>query len=110
MANARYPSPCLVCKRVRNPKACNNKNCEQWQQWFIGRWETVRQQLQQELARLPQAPAGVNIGGRRYATPHQMREFLQDDPCARCPRNNASCTAPCQVRRVWEQAKREVCK
>lgn len=107
MAEIRYPSPCLVCKRVRNPKACNNKNCEEWRQWFTGRWEQTRRQVRAGLDRIPQVPAGVSIGGHRYIPPHRMREYLQIDPCARCS-CYAHCTASCQARRTWDRIRKEV--
>ena len=36
---AKDQSPCLTCTRVRDPYNCGNKNCETWQQWFLGRWK-----------------------------------------------------------------------
>lgn len=108
MAQVRYPSPCLICCRVKDPMSCDNKNCVQWQQWFIGRWEATRKQLLSQLDRLPSPPKGVNIGGRRYILPHQIREYLQYDPCAGCSKRGKDCAASCQLRQDWEQTRNEV--
>ena len=34
-------SPCLNCKRVKNPADCENKNCRDWCNWFYHRWALI---------------------------------------------------------------------
>lgn len=33
--------PCTTCVRVKDPKACENKNCKAWIEWFLRRWEEL---------------------------------------------------------------------
>lgn len=33
--------PCETCTRVKEPKNCENKLCQQWQLWFFERWEEI---------------------------------------------------------------------
>ena len=35
-------SPCLTCTKVQDPKNCENKSCKEWREWFIKRWEKLR--------------------------------------------------------------------
>ena len=39
MANKK---PCDICTRVKDPESCENKNCPQWWEWFVRRWEELR--------------------------------------------------------------------
>lgn len=39
--------PCDTCKRVRDPKDCENKQCKVWQQWFLDRWKEVNNYYRQ---------------------------------------------------------------
>ena len=100
-----YPSPCVGCTRVKDPEACENKNCKPWQQWFIDRWELIRSvpRLQKETAVLQ--PLGVPLGGRYYAPPEQLADYRKNDPCDRCLCPRDLCTSPCPVRRAWEEDK-----
>lgn len=34
--------PCKTCTRVKYPESCDNKSCWEWKQWFIDRWEMMR--------------------------------------------------------------------
>ena len=34
--------PCIDCYKVDDPVNCHRKNCEEWQQWWIERWEAIR--------------------------------------------------------------------
>jgi len=36
----RKENPCLHC-RVGDSKTCDNKQCELWRAWFLGRWENI---------------------------------------------------------------------
>lgn len=40
--------PCKSCTRVKDPENCENKSCKDWQQWFLDRWETMREYLWME--------------------------------------------------------------
>jgi hypothetical protein len=45
----------------------------------------------------------VPLGGERYASPHQVRTYLETDPCSICPCHH--CAVPCPVRKTWEEKK-----
>ena len=34
--------PCLICTKVKDPENCEIKSCQEWQKWFIERWEELR--------------------------------------------------------------------
>ena len=74
-------SPCLTCARVRDPKNCENKNCRDWQAWFIDRWESMREFVRQDMASAKLQECGVPLGGERYASPHRVKAYLETDPC-----------------------------
>ena len=101
------PSPCLCCTRVADPRACDNKNCTQWRLWFLGRWELIHRYPREHMEAVQLKPVGVPVGGRHYAAPHQVKAYLQKDPCATCVCPKDLCTSPCRVRRAWEEAKGE---
>ena len=97
----RLLSPCLTCTRVADPENCTDKTCRAWQAWFLQQWEQSRIRLRQ-LKDLPVKKAGVAIGGRRYAAPHQVRAYLRKDPCGDCLCPAGLCKSPCRKRRVCE--------
>ena len=33
--------PCLTCQRVTAAEDCENKQCRQWANWFLSRWEQI---------------------------------------------------------------------
>ena len=101
-------SPCRSCTRVRDPQNCENKNCRSWQSWFIRRWDQIRTAPRQQVDATRPCAAGVNIGGQHYAMPHQVRQYLQDDPCESCVCPRELCDTPCRVRRIWEKTRNEV--
>lgn len=101
-------SPCQRCTRVRDPEACENKNCQAWQQWFIARWNRMRQMPRQLRQQSQPEPVGVSLGGRHYAAPHQVSHYLHTDPCHSCLCPSDLCVDPCRVRLAWEKAVREV--
>lgn len=35
-------NPCLTCTRVKDPHNCENKNCREWREWFVRKWEELR--------------------------------------------------------------------
>ncbi len=100
-------SPCLTCKRVRDPENCENKNCKQWQQWFVARWELLRQYPRRKKEKAELEPLGVPLGGEHYASPHRVREYLGADPCESCVCPSQLCRVPCRIKQSWEEAKGE---
>ena len=104
----QQPSPCLRCTRVKDPRNCENKNCQDWRRWFICRWEQIRAYPRQAKDNEKLQAVGITLGGRRYAAPHQTRKYLNNDPCqsCRCPRE--LCTSPCPTRRAWDDARKDV--
>lgn len=101
------PSPCLSCTRVKDPRDCENKNCQLWQRWFIARWEAMRKLVRDEMEEAP-APVGVHISGQTYAAPHQVQRYLQTDPCAECLCPRGLCSLPCRLKRNWLEARKDV--
>jgi len=108
MNTYKYPSPCLTCIRVADPRACENKNCKPWRQWFLDRWALIHKYPRQQMEQAELKPAGVNIGGTHYATPHQVQAYLGNDPCKRCVCPKDLCSSPCRVKRAWEESRKEV--
>lgn len=78
-------SPCMACRRVLDPDACENKNCKAWRCWFIARWDRLRQALG---------------AGQVRAT-----GYLDRDPCGGCLCAKDLCVTPCQAKAAWEEAK-----
>lgn len=35
-------SPCKSCTRVKDPRHCSKKDCEDWRTWFITWWKGMR--------------------------------------------------------------------
>lgn len=71
-------SPCVGCRRTADPEGCDNKDCKQWQRWYIARWDHLRQR------------------------------FLRgQDPCESCPCPKELCLEDCQRRRQWLEERRE---
>lgn len=101
----KYPSPCLSCTRVAAPRACENKNCKLWRQWFLDRWDLIHQYPRHQMEQAELKPAGVSVGGHRYSPPHRVREYLDNDPCDGCLCPKDLCTSPCPVKRAWEETK-----
>ena len=101
-------SPCKTCRRVKNPRECENKNCRQWRDWFVKSWDQARMApvLQREKNSI--GPEGVTICGRTYVLPHKIREYLQHSPCDSCPMPRELCTSPCPARRAWDESRKEV--
>lgn len=104
--NNKCLSPCVGCIRVADPENCTDKSCRVWQAWFLQQWEQTRDAVRQ-LKDVPQPKAGVPLGGRRYAAPHQTRSYLRTDPCGECLCPSGLCRTPCRKRLVWEDCIRE---
>lgn len=96
-------SPCLTCRRVRNPDGCENKQCKDWQAWFIDRWEAMRKMIRQQMERAELREDGVQVGGTLYSHPDRVREYLGVNPCDGCLCPKDLCETPCAVRKVWDE-------
>lgn len=108
MQTEKNPSPCLRCTRVADPRNCENKNCQLWRKWFLHRWAQIHNYPRQKMEQVKLEPVGVVLGGKHYAAPHQVQQYLSKDPCQDCLCPKDLCSTPCGVRRAWENAKREV--
>ncbi len=108
MRTNKKPSPCLTCTRVADPRNCENKNCQLWRKWFLGRWEQIHNYPRVKMEQAKMQPVGVNVGGTHYAAPHQVTGYLETDPCEKCLCPKDLCTSACRVRRAWEEARQEV--
>ena len=98
-------SPCLTCTRVKDPQNCENKVCKEWRGWYIEKWEAMRRRIRDEIAGAPAREQGVPLGGQRYASPHQAKEFLDRDPCDGCHCPKDLCALPCWLKAAWAQKK-----
>ena len=101
-------SPCVHCTRVKDPKNCENKLCKDWQAWFIDRWETMRERVRKEMDSAELTESGIPLGGKQYAHPHRVREYLQSDPCDGCPCPKDLCHRPCPVKNAWLEKRGEL--
>lgn len=104
----KYPSPCLTCTRVADPRACDDKSCIPWQKWFLDRWKLIQAFPRKQMDQTKPEPVGVVIGGQHYAAPHQVDAYLQKDPCSDCLCGKEFCRVPCRVKRAWNGARNEV--
>ena len=95
------PSPCESCTRVRDRENCENKNCREWRNWFLKRWELIHRFPRETMEQAELKPVGVKVGGRVYAAPHQVKAYREKDPCKDCLCPRDLCIAPCAVRRQW---------
>lgn len=103
-------SPCLECSRVRDPQACENKLCKDWQAWFIDCWEAMRRNVRAQMEESTTQDIGIPLGGQRYAHPHRMQDYLREDPCNRCLCPKDVCHSPCPARTAWAEKQNEVRK
>lgn len=101
-------SPCTHCTKVQDPRQCENKDCRQWQQWFIEKWNAMRVVPRLDIEKRPREPEGVCIGGKYYALPHRVDSYLTKDPCDSCLCPRDLCVIPCRVRRDWLAAREDV--
>jgi len=44
--------PCTACVRVKDPANCENKSCRDWKEWFLARWEAMREAVRVDLKRM----------------------------------------------------------
>lgn len=101
------PSPCICCTRVKDPRDCENKNCQVWRRWFIARWEALREAAREKMEVAPEK-VGVALDGKTYAAPHQVREYLHKDPCKECLCPKDLCRHPCSLKTNWLKAREDV--
>lgn len=100
-------SPCQMCTRVADPENCENKCCTLWRNWFLSRW-AILHAYPRHLMEKPPEMAGSCIGGVRYAMPHQVRDYLEKDPCQGCRCGADLCRTPCRARQNWAKTRSEV--
>lgn len=100
--------PCNRCVKVPDPHQCENKDCRQWRQWFIDKWDTLRVKPRLEIETRPRESEGVCIGGRYYALPHRVDNYLRNDPCEKCLCPRDLCVLPCRIKRDWLAARQDV--
>lgn len=93
-------SPCLTCTKVPIPSQCENKNCVLWRKWFLRSWENIRSYPRKRMDLAPTKPMGVPLGGRHYAHPHRIREYINSRPCDGCCAKTF-CKSPCKVLTNW---------
>ena len=96
--------PCLHCTRVVCPEACDNKECMPWREWFVDSWDRLRREPRL-LREAHLETDGVVIGGERYALPHRVHGYLDNDPCEKCLCPRDLCRIPCRIERNWLQVK-----
>jgi len=103
----KTPSPCLGCTRVKDPRSCENKNCVPWRNWFLQRWEWIHNYPRVHMESADLKPVGVNIGGKVYAPPHEIKNYANQNPCEKCVCPKDLCAEPCKVRRAWDEFRKE---
>lgn len=101
------PPPCQVCYQVKNPAACENKDCKRWRSWFVTQWDSSRQRLLHAADVQPRRVQGIPLGGRYYYHPEHLMEYLDKDPCKICYLAGCGCQVPCQLRKNWVNAREE---
>ena len=106
--NRKNPSPCLRCTRVKNPRACEDKDCKDWQKWFLERWALIHAYPRVAAECQKPQPGGVVVGGQYYASPHQVENYLHTDPCKQCLCPKDLCKTPCRVKRDWQKNREDV--
>ena len=47
----KNPSPCVSCKRRKEPNLCESKCCRDWQEWWLARWECIHRYGLRHLGR-----------------------------------------------------------
>lgn len=101
-------SPCLRCPRGKDIRTCEDKRCAVWRKWFLARWDRIHRYPRLVMERSESVPAGVPLGGNYYASPHQVKSYLENDPCDKCFCPAELCVTPCKARKAWERTKEMV--
>ena len=70
--------PCEGCTRIPDPEKCDNKDCKQWRQWFLERWDLIHGYY---LKKAPERSV---------------------DPCTVCQCPSEMCFPKCSTRTAWE--------
>ena len=104
---SKTPSPCLSCTRVANPLNYEKKQNKLWKKRILARWALIHAYPHKAMDKDDRKPSGVSVGGRTYAPPERMREYLATDPCTGCLCPRDLCTTPCRVKETWVKAKEE---
>ena len=79
----KHHSPCFTCTRVPDPRACDNKECRPWRQWFIDRWAEIHALAPQDQSK-----------------DHTSR-MTAVDPCDGCICARIACIGLCQKKQQW---------
>lgn len=103
-------SPCETCIRVRDPQICENKNCKDWQAWFLDRWETMRQSVRHQIQTAPVTETGIPLGGHFYAHPNRIKTYLRENPCVRCSCPRELCQEACRAKQIWNMRQKGASK
>ena len=98
-------SPCLSCQRVRDPANCENKLCNEWRSWWIGRWECMRMTVKAIANGRGIQGNPISVGGTKYHHPDRTRDFLLVDPCLQCPWRDGLCQSTCDTKQIWIETK-----
>lgn len=80
-------NPCKTCRM----RACEEMECQRWQQWFLEGWAAVHHYAWAQMDELGRQECGRFC----YELPH-----LQRSPCRGCVCENW-CDTPCQRRLNW---------
>ena len=104
-------SPCISCTRVADASKCEYKRCLDWQEWFVNRWDSVRNDVRRKTAQKCFVESDtISVGGYKYTHPNHIRRFLQNKPCDDCDYKDGPCEEPCTVLVLWETMKKKVTK
>ena len=95
-----YDTPCGGCPREAQ---CYDLGCKRWREQFLAAWEEFRGYPQREYRRMAKE-TGRQVF--RYAHPDEIRDYLKNGPCLRCP-GEKTCRVPCPAYWRWWDARME---
>ena len=95
-----YDTPCGGCPR---DAACYDLDCKRWRQQFLAAWDSFRDYPRREYRRMAKE-SGREVF--RYAHPDEIRAYLKNGPCPRCP-GEKTCRVPCPAYWRWWDARME---
>ena len=101
----KHHSPCFTCTRVPDPRACDNKECRPWRQWFIDRWALIHAYGQLNLPTLDPCAKHDTESSRGLKRTIQQ---TGKDPCEECICPKDFCAVPCKSKRMWQEQKEDV--
>lgn len=99
--------PCQTCRRVRDPRNCENKLCKEWQTWFIDRWDTMRRMVMEQAHGKGVQGKPISVGGTKYHHPDHVRDFIEIDPCLQCAWRDGLCQNACETKQTWLASREE---